>query len=256
MLSTPPKITSLLLLALMCGLPACDSSEGDGADSAGKDSDADDGDDDSTTPDDMNTGDMTSGPSDSEGSDNESDSGDPTSTGDEQTGDSTDEQSGDDSEKNCDGLVSDGVEVGNLPPDFTTMDQFGNEHSLHEHCGDYIYLVNGAMWCTGCKMTASTLPALAEKYADRGFTILNMHSADPDNKTVEVSDLDAWAKTLKFIDGMYVLADNEAAIFSQLYPEIENYMGEMFIGPDMRIICKGAEGACAEEVKATLDSAR
>ena len=47
---------------------------------------------------------------------------------------------------NCDGIIGEGFEVGQIADNWTSLDRDGNPVSLYEHCGKVILYENGAEW--------------------------------------------------------------------------------------------------------------
>lgn len=48
----------------------------------------------------------------------------------------------------CNALVSNGIEVGNVAPNFTLLDGHGNPVRLHDYCNHVVFLLSGTMSCT------------------------------------------------------------------------------------------------------------
>lgn len=75
--------------------------------------------------------------------------------------------------------------AGNDAPGFTLPDIDGNEVSLSDFAGKYVYIDFWATWCGPCKIEIPVLGELAVKYADKNIEIISI-SVDQDK--------DAWIK--------------------------------------------------------------
>lgn len=77
---------------------------------------------------------------------------------------------------------------GRPSPDFQGMDIDGNEHSLEEYKGKYLYIDLWATWCGPCKRELPELQRLAEVFKDKNITFIGLST---DYKK------EAWEKRVK-----------------------------------------------------------
>ncbi len=73
------------------------------------------------------------------------------------------------------------LNAGNSAPGFTLPDIDGNEVSLSDFAGKYVYIDFWATWCGPCKIEIPVLEELALKYADKNIVIVSI-SVDKDKQ--------------------------------------------------------------------------
>lgn len=80
-------------------------------------------------------------------------------------------------------------------PDFTLLDQYGNEHTLSEYQGKVVFLNFWATWCGPCKTEMPHIQELYEEYGENSGDVVFLGVASPktaENKyTQEGSEEDA-----------------------------------------------------------------
>ena len=102
------------------------------------------------------------------------------------------------------------IQVGNPSPDFTATDINGNQYSLADFKGKYVYIDLWATWCGPCKKEAPFFEELSEIYKEKDIHFINL-STD--------SDREAWED--------YLTEENKKGIQIILDPSssfLEDYM--------------------------------
>lgn len=150
-----------------------------------------------------------------------------------------------------DGLQGTGHEVGDVVPNFTLKDQFGQEVSLHQFYGMAIMIEIGTAWCTGCIEGAATSQALLEHYSDACVTFITVLFQNPYGSPPTTSDLKKWADTYGIDypilgDGAQkVSADFDVTAIPQYYfidrqmilsAEINQYPGEAALQKELDLL--------------------
>ena len=67
-------------------------------------------------------------------------------------------------------------------PDFTLVDQFGNEHTLSDYQGKTVFLNFWATWCGPCKREMPEIQALYERYDENSGDLIVLAVANPKSK--------------------------------------------------------------------------
>lgn len=67
-------------------------------------------------------------------------------------------------------------------PDFTLVDQFGNEHTLSDYQGKTVFLNFWATWCGPCKREMPEIQALYERYGENSEDLIVLAVANPKSK--------------------------------------------------------------------------
>lgn len=83
--------------------------------------------------------------------------------------------------------------MGEVFPNFTTLDQFGNEVELYQFYGMVILLDFSAGWCGPCRQAAMESEEMWETYREDGFIILHAIIDNNSGGAVEQSFLEGWA---------------------------------------------------------------
>ena len=66
------------------------------------------------------------------------------------------------------------VDVGDIAPDFTAVDQNGQTLSLYSYRGKVLLINFSADWCGSCRVEAPLLETLYQNYKDQGFQALTI----------------------------------------------------------------------------------
>ena len=64
-------------------------------------------------------------------------------------------------------------------PDFTLVDQYGEEHTLSDYEGKTVFLNFWATWCGPCKREMPEVQALYEKYGNNEGDVIVLGVANP-----------------------------------------------------------------------------
>jgi thiol-disulfide isomerase/thioredoxin len=94
-------------------------------------------------------------------------------------------------------LAGQGFQVGEVPPDFRLLDQYGDEVSLWQFYGSPVVLDISTMWCAPCQELALDAQETAEDYEDVGLVYLTVLAEDADGDIAEPEELDLWAETFE-----------------------------------------------------------
>ena len=122
-------------------------------------------------------------------------------------------------------------------PDFTLTDQYGNEHTLSDYQGKYVFLNFFATWCGPCQ---AEMPDFEELYHEAGenqgdLIILGIAAPGTDHEVPECAKPEDIAAFLEEMNITYpVLMDTEAALFNQFITV--GYPTSLFIGPDGSLV--------------------
>lgn len=87
------------------------------------------------------------------------------------------------------------VAMGEVFPNFTTYDQFGNEIELYDFYGYVILLDFSAGWCGPCRTAAESSEEMWEAYREDGFMII--HAIIDDNRgtgDIDQDFLESWVE--------------------------------------------------------------
>ncbi|NLH48494.1 MAG: TlpA family protein disulfide reductase [Myxococcales bacterium] len=186
-----------LLLSATFGMAAlCSSDDDDDNDDSGDDDTADDdlvdddnGDDD-TADDDAADDDA----ADDDAADD--DAADDDAADDDSGDDDDDDDDNDDDNDDNDTTPQMGYDVGDKMPDFTLLDQKGDEVSLYDYAGKVILLDTSAMWCGPCQQDTPKLETdYYQVYKDQGdgFMVLQLILANYNDNPPTQAELLAWA---------------------------------------------------------------
>lgn len=102
---------------------------------------------------------------------------------------------------------------GQVAPPFTAPDQYGDEVSLHDFCGQAVLVVTGAEWCGPCQQYRTTMAEYWDDYHDSGLMILDFLGENNNGQPPDQDTLVSWADGHEYA----VLADPNWAISSTGY---------------------------------------
>ncbi len=91
-------------------------------------------------------------------------------------------------------LEGTGWKIGDVLPDFTLVDQYGDEVSLYQFYGMVIMIEVGAVWCTYCNETAEKSTTLLDSYNDDCVIFLYLLTQDANGGEVSQTDVENWAE--------------------------------------------------------------
>jgi len=106
------------------------------------------------------------------------------------------------------GYFTDGVDVwtwpafqlGDVPENFSLLDQHGEMVDLYSFCGKHIVFAVGAGWCGPCRTVAETLQAEQDLYRDSNVQIIEIIYQDNVGQPPDQAFLEAWASDYGFTD--------------------------------------------------------
>lgn len=136
--------------------------------------------------------------------------------------------------------------VGDVPPNFTMMDQHGEEVDLYSFCGKNVMIAMSAGWCGPCRSFAEEMQAIQDTYRDQNVQIIEIITGDNQNRLPDQSFLESWASDYGFTD-IPVLqmapldADGDGYADSYDHPyywfDADGYIPSIYhLGPDLRVI--------------------
>ncbi len=134
---------------------------------------------------------------------------------------------------------------GKPAPGFTYADNEGNQHSLADYKGKYVYVDVWATWCKPCLYEIPSLKKLEEEYSDRSIEFISI-SID-ENK-------EQWMKFLseKDLKGIQLHAGPESEIMKDYM--IGGIPRFIFIGPGGELISEEAPRPSSAEIRELMDS--
>ena len=91
-------------------------------------------------------------------------------------------------------LEGTGWKIGDVLPNFTLVDQYGEEVSLYQFYGMVIMIEVGAVWCTYCNESAAKSPSLLDSYSDDCVIFLYLLTQDASGGEISQSDVEYWAE--------------------------------------------------------------
>ena len=63
---------------------------------------------------------------------------------------------------------------GDIIPNYTFIDQNGEEVELYSFCGNHVMIAFGAMWCGPCQQLASEAQDIQDEYGEQGFQMIEV----------------------------------------------------------------------------------
>lgn len=93
----------------------------------------------------------------------------------------------------ADGVEGSSWRIGEVIPDFTMIDQFGNNVSLYQFYGYTIVLDFSASWCGPCQDAAPGMQELWEKYRSEGVMIITILEENVYGNITSTDNLAEWA---------------------------------------------------------------
>lgn len=103
---------------------------------------------------------------------------------------------------------------GQVVPNFTLMDQYGEEVSLYQFYGMVIMVEIGATWCPYCNSSADHAEELLESYDGDCVMFLYLLIEDENGNPPDLADVQYWAEHYEL--NFPVLADPHATIANAL----------------------------------------
>jgi len=91
-------------------------------------------------------------------------------------------------------------QLGDVPENFTLLDQHGEMVDLYSFCGKHIVFAVGAGWCGPCRGVAETLQAEQDLYRDSNVQFIEIISGDNSNNPPDQAFLESWHTEYGFTD--------------------------------------------------------
>ncbi len=92
------------------------------------------------------------------------------------------------------GLTGTGVALGDVIPDFTLVDQDGNDVELYQFYGSVVQLVIFAAWCGPCNEEAPSLQAASVELAEEDIVVLGVMMENVSGAPPSTADLGEWVE--------------------------------------------------------------
>jgi len=125
-----------------------------------------------------------------------------------------------------------GAQVGDIPTDFTLLDQHGMPVSLSDFRGNVILLDISTMWCHYCQIEAEHGEEMYQQYRNQGFVMLNVLYADYNGAPMSVDKCHDWAEFYEIT--FPILADADESVY-KIYNETNEIPLNIIIDRDFRI---------------------
>lgn len=153
----------------------------------------------------------------------------------------------------AEGTYGEGLEIGDVIPNFAFIDQFDQPVELYQFHDTLVLLDFSAGWCNPCREAAATSQALWEEYREQGFTIIHMLTETSTGAPGDLALQTSWAN--EYGISFPVVRQNGNTTFEH-FKKSDVYFGSLpfmvLLDRDMRI--NSAFGAKSEEqVRAKLD---
>jgi len=140
--------------------------------------------------------------------------------------------------------------VGDIPENFTLMDQYGEMVDLYSFCGKHIMVAMSAGWCAPCRALARDMQPTQDTYRDNGLQILEIITDDNAYNQPDLNFLQGWADYYNF-DDIPVLQMNALDADGDGYTDsldhlyfwfdADGYIPSVYhIGPDMKVVSADA----------------
>ena len=129
--------------------------------------------------------------------------------------------------------------AGDIAPNFTLTDQYGQDVDLYSFCGKVVMLVFSASWCPPCQDLAQDVQDIQDTAPDQIQVIeLLIENEDYGGGVVETADQMAWATDFGMTTIPVLDADSGsgAGDWSYMYDRDGGIPSTVMIGPDMEII--------------------
>ncbi len=128
------------------------------------------------------------------------------------------------------GLVGEGLGLGQVAPDFRMGDQHGDTVSLWQFYGRVTVLDIGAIWCAPCQDLARGTQETVEHFEGENFTYVTVLAEDLEGGRPDPEDIELWVNNFT-IETAPVLGDDEAKSYTG--PFIDEANGQL---PIVRVL--------------------
>lgn len=128
----------------------------------------------------------------------------------------------------------DAFQNGDIPENWTFVDQYGEEVDLYSFCGRTIVLAFGAGWCGPCNDLADEAQALQDEFGPEGVQMIEVLTQDRGGRPADEEDAVNWADYHELLTVPSLAA---GALDGDMAWEGDGYIPTtVVIGPDMRIL--------------------
>ncbi|MEZ4237410.1 MAG: thioredoxin family protein [Myxococcota bacterium] len=144
--------------------------------------------------------------------------------------------------------------VGQVPPDFQLVDQFGDPVCLWQMVGNYVVLDSSTQWCEPCKRIAATVACQQETYGDLVYMTFIVQDAGGNPASAEHAE--QWSDAFGLGEGTLtpVVADGGAVGTSQ-FPGDGGFPTLVLLDPELRVVVAGSSEGTEQEIREALDEA-
>lgn len=141
-----------------------------------------------------------------------------------------------------------GYTIGQVPPDFGLVDQYGDTACLRQFQGRYVVLDASALWCSPCQDIARALPCVHEAYDDQVVYVTLINQGISNGVAAVADDARKWAGQFELPTP--VVAD-QGEVFTSRFPG-DGLPSFLLLDPTQRVIAS-AQGRDGEpEIHAEL----
>mgnify|MGYP003335190595 FL=1 len=147
-----------------------------------------------------------------------------------------------------DDLVGQGLDVGEIAPEFRLLDQYGQEVSLWQFYGMIIVLDVSTMWCRPCQELAEGAQAIADDYRDDDVMYITLLAQDLGSDVPDQAELQEWSDEFELYEP--ILAD-ESGYSYQVVPD-NAFPGVVLIDRDMSVSDR-IQPATDDTIRAAID---
>lgn len=145
-----------------------------------------------------------------------------------------------------------GYNVGQVPPDFSRTDQFGDDVCLWQMAGNYVVLDVSALWCVPCQIIAESVACTQETFGDELVYMTFITEGQVTGTPATDEDVVAWAGQFGLDKGGQTPVLNDAgAGFTDGFPG-DGLPSFMLLDPDLEVVLSGEGEVTEQEIRNEL----